>query len=189
MSGNVVAGPIPDGTQPLAPMFDAPPPGIPTSTVTTPADFRIAFPEFADTTKYPDATVQTLINVGSVLVRPERWMNLTAFGVGLFTAHMLAMQQMAMNSAGGASGGGVPGSNVGLVTSKSVSKVSVGRDQGSTAMEGGGPWNYTVYGQQFLWYSNLFGTGGFEVLGFGVPYQMAGVVWTWSLGVMLRWGS
>jgi hypothetical protein len=163
-----------------------PPPGVPTSTVTTVALFRAHFPEFASTTTYPDVVVQMFIDTGSVLVRPERWHSLTAFGVELFTAHMLALQQMAMQ---GGRGGGVPGQARGLQTNKSVSKVSVGYDYSMVGMEGWGIFNLTMYGQQFAFYAELFGTGGFEVLGIGYEPQLAGVVWTWTNGVMMRWGS
>jgi hypothetical protein len=168
-------------TPPLPPI----PTGVPTSPYVTIAQFRTDHPEFADTTLYPDVVVQGLLDVGSVLVRPERWRSLTPFGVELFACHMLAMQRWAMQGGQGA----VPGIAKGLMSSKSVSKVSVGYDFSKTAMDGWGPFNLTLYGQQFAFYAELFGTGGYEVLADTYSYSLAGVVWTWASGVMTQWGS
>lgn len=175
-----VARPSPRDVPPI-------PSGVPTSTVTTVPQFREHFPAFASSTTYPDAVVQMFIDVGSVLVRPERWHNLTAYGVELFCAHMLALQQLAMQSVAG--GRGVPGMARGLQTNKSVSKVSVGQDFALVGMEGWGTFNLTMYGQTFAFYAELFGTGGFEVLGIGMADSLSGVVWTWANGVMLNFGS
>jgi hypothetical protein len=57
------------------------------------------------------------------------------------------------------------------------------------AMQGWGTFNLTMYGQQFAFYAELFGTGGYEVLADGYPDRLVGTVWTWSMGVMMRWGS
>jgi hypothetical protein len=162
------------------------PSGVPTSTVTTVGQFRTNHPGFANTATYPDVVVQMFLDVGSILVRPERWHSLTAFGVELFTAHMLALQQMAIQ---GTQGGGIPGQARGLMTSKSVSKVSVGSDYSMIGFEGWGTFNLTLYGQQFAFYAELFGTGGYETLAIGFEANLAGVVWTWTNGVMMRWGS
>lgn len=163
------------------------PSGIPTSTVTDPETFRLHFPPFADTATYPDVTVQFWIDAASIMCSAQYWCQLQQIGVELLTAHFLAMQQYTMMGAP-AGGGGVPGIGVGLRTSKSVSKVSVGYDQGLTGMEGWGPFNYTVFGQQWAWYAQLVGTGGYETLAVGME-SMTGLVWTWARGVMMNWGS
>ena len=162
------------------------PSGIPTSTVTNPATFRAHFPAFADTSKYPDVQVQFQIDVCTVMCDPRVWQQLQQMGVELMTAHFLAMQQY---MAQGGVAGGVPGMATGLRSSKSVSKVSVGYDQGLTGMEGWGPWNYTVYGQQYAWYAQLAGTGGYETLALSNSDALVGTVWTWARGVMMTWGS
>jgi hypothetical protein len=159
--------------------------GIPTSTVTNPATFRLHFPEFANTTVYPDAQVQFYIDTSTLMCDPRVWHQLQQMGVELMTAHMLAMSQYASQ---GGSGAGVPGMRTGMMTSKSVSKVSVSYDQGNTAMEGWGPWNYTTYGQRYAWLAQLAGTGGYETLALS-NYEQAGLVWTWARGVMLSMGS
>jgi hypothetical protein len=133
---------------------------------------------------YPDGVVQLYIDTGSIMCTHYIWGRMRQMGVELFTAHMLSLQQYSIRA-----GGGIPGAGIGPVQSKSVSKVSVSYDTALGAIEGGGPWNLTIYGSQFLWFVNLVGTGGFEVLGFGYQSQLEGVVWTWQRGVQLRFGS
>jgi hypothetical protein len=167
---------LPEGTPPV-------PVALTTSTVTDPPTFRSHFPEFSDTTTYPDSQVQFFIDLNTACLDPYRWGSLLQAGVELMTAHMLALSQRAMQG-----GGGAPGAAGGLMTNKSVSKVSVGYNVDVTAVEGGGPWNYTMYGQRFYWLMRIVGIGGYETLG-AASGGMSGTVLTWSLGVMWRWGS
>jgi hypothetical protein len=167
-----------------------PPWELPTSAITDPPTFRAAFPEFGDAGIYPDTQVQAYLDLGSVLAGP-RWGSLRQTGAHLICAHMLSLSRYAQLRAGGGSGAaaGAPGINAGLLTSKSVSKVSVGYDVSSVMMEGGGPWNYTAYGGQYLWLLNLLGTGGYETLAVAnFPYA-AGTVLTWARGVQIGWIS
>lgn len=166
------------GTLPILPS------GVPTSLVSNPPTFRAHFPAFADLSLYPDATVQMFLDVGAVMCSPTVWCNFQQLGSELICAHFLALQQLSMQ---GGNTGGVPGLSRGLMNSKSVSKVSVGYDVGITAMEGGGPWNYTIYGEQYLWFVQLVGTGGYETLGVFANDSLVGVVNTWARGVMGNW--
>jgi Protein of unknown function (DUF4054) len=177
-----LSGPIP------LPLGTPAPPAIPTSTISDPPTFRSHFPEFADTTVYPDSQVQFYLDMASVCLDPCVWGSLIQPGVELMTAHMLALSQYAMQ---GGQAGGVPGLAKGLMTNKSVSKVSVGYDVNVTAMEGAGPWNYTIYGQRFYWLMGMVGrgNGGYEVLGSSASSILSGIALTWSRGVMMRWGS
>jgi hypothetical protein len=161
-----------------------PPSGIPTSDVLTVATFREHRPEFANDTTYPDSVVQLYLDTGSVMMTQYMWGGMRLLGVELFACHMLALQQYATRSMTG-----IPGAGVGVPTSKSVSKVSVSYDVTLSSMEGGGPWNLTIYGQQWLWLVQLVGTGGFEVLSIGYGYDMIGRVNTWQLGVQMAFGS
>lgn len=150
-------------------------------------EFRAHRPEFADDTVYPDAVVQLYLDAGSLMVTQYFWGGIRPLGVELYTCHMLALQQYAMKSSTG--GVGIPGFGVGVPSSKSVSKVSVSYDTTLSSMEGGGPWNLTMYGQMFLWHAQLVGTGGFEVLSIGYGYELVGRVNTWQMGVMMAFGS
>lgn len=162
-----------------------PPWETPPSSISDPPTFRAAFPEFADPEIYPDAQVQTYLDVGSVLAGP-RWGSLRQTGAHLVCAHMLSLSRYAALRAGGGAGA-APGINTGLLTSKSISKVSVGYDMGSVAMKDGGPWNYTAYGGQYLWLLNLLGTGGYETLAVAALPGLAGTVNTWARGVQIGW--
>lgn len=159
---------------------------LPTSTYTDVPTFRTNFPAFADTTVYPDARVQFFIDTGSVMFNPYKWGYYLPMAVELFTAHMLALGQYAAVRAAGNPAGAVPGLSSGLMTNKSVSKVSVGYDVTTTAIEGAGPWNYTIFGQQLMWWMQLIGTGGYETLAMstgGLPGMIVG----WATGVMGLW--
>lgn len=162
----------------------------PTNPYVTPDQFRLDMPAFEDATNYPDPTVQYFLDISGVMINVNRWGQMSVMGMELITAHFLTLQRYAFLKAGGGAGAaaGVPGIAGGLMSSKSVSKVSVSYDQSSTAIEGGGPWNYTVYGQQFLWWASLAGTGGYETLAVANDGQV-GIVHTWARGVMLGWGS
>jgi hypothetical protein len=157
-------------------------PVIPTSTVSDPPTFRSHFPEFSDETTYPDTQVQFNLDISSASLNANRWGSMLQAGVELFTAHMLALSRYA---AVGAAGGGVPGMASGPKSSKSVSKVSVGYDVNITAVEGGGPWNYTIYGQRFFWLLRLIGIGGYEALSIAPPVQA--FAWSTAMGMMASW--
>jgi len=182
MSGTVEVNP-----QPTVPSPGAVPPmpfSPPTNPYVTVAQFRTDLPAFSDPATYPDPTVQMFLDLAGVMVNPNRWQQMAVMGMELVTAHFLSLQQSAMQRA---QGGAAPGTGTGLLSSKSVSKVSASYDQSTTAIEGGGPWNYTIYGQQYLWWAQLVGTGGYETLALGVDQGMVGTVWTWAMGVMVGW--
>jgi len=128
-------------------------------TLTT-AQFRSDFPEFANTTTYPDSSVQLWITVSTSLVNECRWMELTNLGIELITAHQLvlsARDQLA------ASVGGIPGEVKGPTTSKSVDKVSVGYDASAVTLDDAGFWAMSAYGLRFLTLARMMGAGGLQL--------------------------
>lgn len=122
--------------------------------------FRTDFPEFADTTQYPDAVVNLWLSVGVLSLPVDRWDTLYNIGLELFTAHHLTI---ASKNTGAASAGGVPGSVQGPIASKSVDKVSVSYDAGAVSLTDGGFWNMTSYGIQFLQMARMIGAGGIQL--------------------------
>lgn len=122
--------------------------------------FRQDFPEFADTTKYPDSAVNLWLALASKTLAEDRWCDYLDIGTELFVAHNLAL---AAGNQLAASTGGAPGQIKGPVTSKSVDKVSVGYDSGAVALQDGGFFNLTTYGIQFLQYARMVGTGGIQL--------------------------
>lgn len=124
------------------------------------ATFRQQFTEFSDAAKYPDPLVSFWLDVVTRMVRPERWADLLDVGLGLALAHHLVL---AVRDQGSAQAGKVPGTVLGMQTSKSVDTVSVSYDVSAVTEEGGGFWNMTSYGVRFLGMARLFGAGGVQL--------------------------
>lgn len=124
------------------------------------AAFRAMFPEFGDATSFPDSLVSTWLNVAALRVNAERWGDLTDTGLGYLTAHQLTLakrNQLAVAM------GDTPGQVSGPVAGKSVGKVSVNYFSPISALEGGGTWNVTDYGTQFIQLARLIGVGGAQL--------------------------
>lgn len=127
----------------------------------TSADFRQNFPEFADTTKYPEAQVTFWRTYAENLLYPvDRWSNMLDYAIQLVMAHQLAL---AARSAAAAAAGGAPGSVQGTTASKAVGGVSVSYDTTAALLQDGGYWNLTTYGIQFWQLAMMVGTGGFQL--------------------------
>lgn len=117
--------------------------------------FRLLFsPAFDDLTKYPDEKIALWISMAPV--NPEVWCEQYMLGLALWVAHELKKVDMAA----GPNGLGT-GSSSGPASQKSVGPVSVSYDTGLTKVEGrgAGPYNYTIYGQQFYAMAQLLGVG------------------------------
>ncbi|UEW68632.1 hypothetical protein [Burkholderia phage BgManors32] len=122
--------------------------------------FRQTFPEFGDASVFPDAVVQIWLTVAVSLVNPLRWMELTDIGIGLVTAHHLAISLRDKKTA---AVGGVPGQVTGPQTSKSVDKVSASQDTAAVTLDGAGFWNSTMYGVRYYTLALSMGAGGLQV--------------------------
>lgn len=122
----------------------------------TPTEFRQQIPQFADTAKYPDAQVQMYLGMAEASLPASRWGELYGFGLALFTAHNLALDQM--------SNGPIPGrSQFGLVASKSVGPASVSYDNSLFMLPDAGHWSLTMFGTRFLQTARLVGAGGIQL--------------------------
>lgn len=124
------------------------------------AQFRADFPEFADATKYPDSAVNLWLSLGLKTLAPDRWCDYLDVGLELFIAHNITL---AANNQLAEMVGGTAGQVKGPLTSKSVDKVSAGYDTGAVALDGGGFFNLTTYGIQFLQLARMVGTGGIQL--------------------------
>lgn len=122
--------------------------------------FRLDFPEFADNTIYTDS----MCSFWSVL--GEQINSLEVFGsaytqlIELFTAHNLSVQATNISAS---DVGGIPTGNGGAISSKTVEQVSVDYDSVSTAISGGGDFNSTSYGRQYLILRRQFTCGVMQV--------------------------
>lgn len=124
----------------------------------TVSKFREDFPQFADTTRYPEAQVQFRLNLADVLLSEKTTgKELFPYFVELFVAHYLAL--FAADSRAAAAGG-AGGSASGVQSSKSVDKVSVSYDTSATLNPNAGFWNNTRYGAEFWQLITMFGAGG-----------------------------
>ncbi|MEE3504839.1 DUF4054 domain-containing protein [Pseudomonas sp. 10C3] len=122
--------------------------------------FRQDFPEFADPSKYSDTSVNLWLTLGGKTLDPDRWCDYLDLGLELFAAHNLSL---AAGNQLASTVGGTPGQIKGPVTSKSVDKVSVGYDSGAAVLEGGGFFNLSTYGIQFLQIARMVGSGGIQL--------------------------
>jgi hypothetical protein len=120
--------------------------------------FRTNFPEFTDTTKYPDARITFWYNVAYKMLNIERWGDFLDEGYSLFVAHNITLSEV--NTAAVAIPGNVPGRNTSLISSKSVGGVSVSLDNQASLEDAAGNYNETVYGRQFIRLSRIVGMGG-----------------------------
>lgn len=126
------------------------------------AAFRAAFPEFADTARYPDAMLDFWSGIGERLMFPQqhRWDTVYDYGLQLFVAHNITIASQ--NVKAGAAGG-VPGGVSGPTTSKAVGSVSVSYDAASSIEPNAGHWNLTTYGKMLIHLARMIGAGGIQV--------------------------
>lgn len=129
----------------------------------TVAQFRADFPEFADTSMYPDSMISTWLSVAATLTgNTDRWGDLQTVGQELCTAHYLIV---AARDQAAAQGGAIPGQVAGLTTAQSVGDVSASYDTAAVTDERGGFWNQTSYGIRFSNLRSIIGAGGLQLPG------------------------
>ena len=124
--------------------------------------FRRQFPEFQDSSVWLDEYILPWLNHYAGAINACRWGTFADMGIMLATAHSITLGRRAQQQA---ARGGAPGLGVGMLSSKAVASVSAGYDTASVAIKGGGAWNLTTYGIQFLWYAQMFGTGPLQIRG------------------------
>lgn len=123
--------------------------------------FREAFPQFADTTAYPDARLTAAASFVESMLPQCRWGAGWDYACMLYLAHLLVITGPSGAGGGGTSGGGVTGP----VTAKAVDKVSVSYDAGAVTYDGQAFWNMSRYGIQLFQLIQMFGAGPIQVMG------------------------
>jgi hypothetical protein len=126
----------------------------------TPTSFRADFPEFSDTTAYPDSGVNFWITVAGKLLNPRRWQDMLDIATELFVAHNLVLERQAQKSA---ATGAVPGLSTGPVSSKTVGPVTQAYDTTAGINQDAGHWNLTTFGTRFYQLMQMFGAGAIQV--------------------------
>ena len=120
------------------------------------ADFRSSFPEFSDTSAYPDSQLDFWSSIAENQLISTVWGNIWAKAVMLYVAHEITLSAQNKVSA---TIGGPPGQSGGVAASKTVGSVSVSYDQNTTREKDAGFWNLTNYGTQLFRLMKLYGAG------------------------------
>lgn len=130
----------------------------------TVAKFRETFPQFANETTYQDPAIQMRLNLVDALMSEGRYgPDVFPYVACLFVAHYMALSVADNRSAATGGAGGV---NTGIMTAKSVDKVSASYDASNTLNPDAGFWNNTRYGSEFWEYLMIFGAGAIQL---GIP--------------------
>lgn len=126
----------------------------------TVAQFRADFPEFADQVRFTDAAVARQLRMAAALLGEQTWGDLWGYGIELRAAHYLTL---GARTAATAAVGGLAGAVTGILTSKSVDKVSASYLAGAVTNEGAGFWNTTSYGVEFYQLMLQMGAGPIQL--------------------------
>ncbi|MET3654085.1 DUF4054 domain-containing protein [Dyella japonica] len=118
---------------------------------------RTDFPEFADTTAYPDSGVNLWLGLAAVTLPEDLWGAWWVIGQELFACHHLVLAAQASEDV---ADGNTPGEVTGATSAKAVDKVSVSYDPSTVSLTDGGFWNMSRYGIQFLQFARMIGAGG-----------------------------
>lgn len=131
------------------------------SLLPTSDQFRTDFPEFADKTRYTDVSVNFYLTQADNLLNQDIFGSQFVYLVELFTAHYTELRGRAL---AGAALGGVNSGGGGVLSSKSVDKVSASYDLSGIIDPDAGFWNNTGYGREFYWWWEMAGAGGRQLL-------------------------
>lgn len=131
------------------------------SLLPTSDQFRTDFPEFSDKTRYPDPSVNFYLAQADNLLDQDRFGDQFVYLAELFTAHYTEIRG---RRSAQAALGGVNSSGGGILTSKSVDKVSASYDVSGIINPDAGFWNNTDYGREFFWWWEMSGAGGRQLL-------------------------
>lgn len=131
------------------------------SNLPTVQQFRTDFPEFANETSYPSASITFYLGQADNLMSQDVMGDQFVYLVELFTAHYTELRGRAIKAA---AIGGVNSSGGGVMTSKSVDKVSASYDVSGIINPDAGFWNNTSYGREFFWWWEMYGMGGVQLL-------------------------
>lgn len=131
------------------------------SLLPTVQQFRTDFPEFTDITRYPDSAVTFYLSQADNLLDQNRFGGQFVYLAELFTAHYTELRG---RRSAQAALGAVNSSGGGILTSKSVDKVSASYDVSGIINPDAGFWNNTDYGREFFWWWEMSGAGGRQLL-------------------------
>ena len=125
----------------------------------TAQSFRTDFPEFADTTLYPDLEINYYLAEAGLMLNPCRWSTMLDNATELYVAHFMVLRSAALQEA---ANGAIPGQSRGPIQSERVDKVGASYTADGFEMDAG-QWNLTVYGTRLFRLIRMFGAGGAQV--------------------------
>lgn len=142
-------------------------------TAPTSAQFLLDFPEFNIPNRFPPSAVTFWLKVAG-LVLTSRWddtdngsgVTMLSLGTELFVAHNLVMVKESLDRS---ARGGNPGTDVGILDSKTVGPISVKYDNSLATDLAAGHWASTTYGQRFVELAGFLGSYPIQ-LGVGCSY-------------------
>jgi voltage-gated potassium channel Kch len=145
----------------------------PEDDILTVSEFRTYFPAFSNVMMFPDATVAYWINQATTLpiINQARWGQFYNMGIALWVAHVLTLG----NAQSKAISGGSSGIGSGVPASKSVNGVSISYDTQFGMETNAGWYGLTTYGNMFLRYLRMAGTGPMQI-GTGYGWNYPGTV-------------
>jgi hypothetical protein len=123
--------------------------------------FRNDFSEFSDATRYPDSAITFYLTQADNLLDQAVFGDQFVYLAELFIAHYTELRGRRIAQA---AIGGVNSSGGGVLTSKSVDKVSASYDVSGIVNPDAGFWNNTDYGREFYWWWSMAGAGGRQLL-------------------------
>lgn len=137
------------------------------------AQFRSDFPEFTDTSLFPDSLITFWLAVATLFLNRCRWSTAYYLGLELYAAHNIAIEGAARQTA---QGGGVPGMMRGVINAEGVGQVTISYDTVASAEPDAGNWNLTIYGSRYIRMVRMFGAGPIQVgPGGSLPGTVAGL--------------
>lgn len=118
--------------------------------------FLTYFPEFSNATIYPAPRIAFWVAVAVIQLPISTWGNLYEYGIDLYVAHHLVLEQNNKQSAASLS---TPGQITGPINNKSVAEVSYSIDTAVVTYQGASYWNQSGYGINFYNLLRSLGAG------------------------------
>lgn len=120
------------------------------------AVFRTNFPEFADTSVYPNGQITFWASLAEKMLPVALWGDVWTQACNLYVAHEITIAAQNVKSA---AVGGAPGQAGGIANSKTVGSATISYDSATQSEKDAGWWNRTSYGIQLYRLIKIFGAG------------------------------
>jgi hypothetical protein len=135
--------------------------------MTTVAGIRLLFPEFSDSSTYPNFELQMWIDLAPSFLNPCVYTdpNVLDYVTKLWVSHNVILSQTDQSASAIEA---IPGQINAPTTAKTVDKVSKSMAAQLVTIGDGGMWNSTSYGIRFFQLAKMWGAGGIQLMPQGV---------------------